>query len=51
VPRDRLIEALAHAERIVAVDEQVERRIRAGESFASAAASAGYLPPLPNETP
>jgi regulator of RNase E activity RraA len=51
VPRDRLLEALAHAERIVAVDEQVEKRIRAGESFASAAASAGYLPPLPNETP
>lgn len=44
VPRARLMEALDHAERIVAIDEKVEERIRAGESFGSAAAAAGYLP-------
>jgi len=44
VPRARLHEVLEQAERIVAVDEAVEARIRAGESFASAAAAAGYLP-------
>jgi regulator of RNase E activity RraA len=44
VPRARLAEAFDRVERIVAVDEEVERRIRAGESFASAAAAAGYLP-------
>lgn len=44
VPRARLAEALDHAERIVAIDEKVEERIRGGESFGSAAAAAGYLP-------
>lgn len=44
VPRARLAEVLEHAERIVAVDAQVEERIRAGESFGAAAAAAGYLP-------
>lgn len=44
VPRVRLADVLEHAERIVAIDEAVEKRIRAGESFAAAAASAGYLP-------
>ncbi|MBR0662875.1 RraA family protein [Roseomonas hellenica] len=45
VPRGRLQEALEQAERINAVDAQVEERLRAGESFAAAAAAAGYLPP------
>ena len=44
VPRARLLEVLEQAERIVAIDERVEERIRAGESFGSAAAAAGYLP-------
>lgn len=44
VPRARLQEALEQAERINAVDAAVEERIRAGESFAAAAAAAGYLP-------
>jgi len=44
VPRAKLLDVLEQAERIVAVDERVEARIRAGESFASAAAAAGYLP-------
>lgn len=44
VPRSRLTEALEQAERIVTIDEQVEKRIRAGESFGAAAAAAGYLP-------
>ncbi|ARP67292.1 RraA family protein [Mesorhizobium sp. B2-5-9] len=44
VPRARVEEILAKAERIVAIDAQVEERIRAGESFGSAAAAAGYIP-------
>ena len=44
VPRAKLLEVLEQAERIVAVDERVEAAIRAGESFGSAAAAAGYLP-------
>jgi regulator of RNase E activity RraA len=44
VPRAKLLEVLQRAERIVAVDERVEAAIRAGESFGSAAAAAGYLP-------
>ncbi len=44
VPRARVEEILAKAERIVAIDAQVEKRIRAGESFGSAAAAAGYIP-------
>ena len=44
VPRARLEAALAAADRIVAVDHDVERRIRAGTSFAEAAAASGYLP-------
>lgn len=43
-PRAKLMEALERAERIVAVDEDVERRLHRGESFADAAAAAGYLP-------
>jgi 3-hexulose-6-phosphate synthase / 6-phospho-3-hexuloisomerase len=38
------LQVLEQAERILAIDERVETRIRAGESFASAAAAAGYLP-------
>lgn len=45
VPRARLEAVLEAADRIVAVDAGVEKRIRAGESFAQAAAGAGYLPP------
>jgi regulator of RNase E activity RraA len=44
VPRVHLASALDRAERIVAIDEKVEERIRAGESFGDAAAAAGYLP-------
>lgn len=44
VPRAKLQEVLEHAERIVEVDERVEQKIRAGESFGAAAAAAGYLP-------
>ena len=43
-PRARLEAALAAADRIVAVDHDVERRIREGTSFAEAAAASGYLP-------
>ena len=51
VPRARLLEVLEQAERIVAIDERVEERIRAGESFGSAAAAAGYLPAQKEPTP
>lgn len=51
VPRARLLEVLEQAERIVAIDERVEERIRAGESFGSAAAAAGYLPAQQGRTP
>lgn len=44
VPRAQLAKALEQAERIVAIDEKVEERIRAGASFGEAAAAAGYLP-------
>jgi regulator of RNase E activity RraA len=44
VPRAKLADVLEQAERIVAVDERMEERIRAGESFGSAAAAAGYIP-------
>ncbi|HEY4252698.1 MAG TPA: hypothetical protein VGM87_15910 [Roseomonas sp.] len=44
IPRARLEAVLEAAERINAVDAAVEERIRAGQSFADAAAAAGYLP-------
>lgn len=44
IPRAHVEAALVIAERIVAIDERVEVRIRAGESFGSAAATAGYIP-------
>jgi len=44
VPRAKLADVLEQAQRIVAIDERVEERIRAGESFGSAAAAAGYIP-------
>jgi regulator of RNase E activity RraA len=44
VPHAKLADVLEQAERIVAVDERMEERIRAGESFGSAAAAAGYIP-------
>ena len=46
VPRAKLADVLEQADRIVAIDERVEEKIRAGESFGSAAAAAGYLPEL-----
>ncbi len=39
-----LTEVLERATRILAVDEEVERRLHRGESFADAAAAAGYIP-------
>jgi regulator of RNase E activity RraA len=45
VPRATLAAVLEVADRIVAVDAQVEKRIRAGQPFAEAAAAAEYLPP------
>ncbi|MER9469374.1 hypothetical protein NKI82_26195 [Mesorhizobium sp. M0482] len=44
VPRAHVEEVLTKAETIIAIDAQVEERIRAGESFGSAAAAAGYIP-------
>ncbi len=44
VPRAHLTEVLERATRILAVDEEVERRLHRGESFADAAAAAGYIP-------
>lgn len=44
VPRARLQEALEIASRILAVDKEVESRIRGGESFDSAVKATGYLP-------
>ncbi len=44
VPRAKLADVLEQAERIVAIDKRVEERIRAGDSFGSAAAAAGYIP-------
>jgi regulator of RNase E activity RraA len=46
VPRGKLDAALAAVERIVAVDHEVEKRIRGGASFAEAASASGYLPGL-----
>lgn len=45
VPRASLPAALDAADRIVAVDADVEARIRSGATFADAAAASGYLPP------
>jgi len=44
VPRAKLLDVLEQAERIIAIDERLETRIRAGESFGAAAAAAGYIP-------
>ncbi len=44
IPRARLAEALEKAERILAVDRDVESRIKGGESFDSAVKATGYLP-------
>ena len=49
MPRARLGEVLWIAERLLATDAEVERRLRAGEDFASATAAAGYLPSGPAE--
>ena len=45
VPRSRLDVVLEIAERITAIDAEVEKRLHAGETFAEAAAASGYLPP------
>ncbi|WP_353234822.1 RraA family protein [Diaphorobacter ruginosibacter] len=44
VPRARLQEALDIAQRILAVDKDVEARIKGGETFDSAVKATGYLP-------
>jgi regulator of RNase E activity RraA len=44
VPRGRLQETLAAAQEALKVDEEVERGVRAGMSFADAAAAANYIP-------
>ncbi|HWI83709.1 RraA family protein [Ramlibacter sp.] len=44
VPRQELARVLAEAERILAVDHAVEQGVRAGKSFAEAAADANYIP-------
>jgi regulator of RNase E activity RraA len=43
VPAARIAEAKAAADRIVATDAEVERRVHAGEPFGQAAASANYI--------
>ncbi|NWB92647.1 RraA family protein [Pseudomonas agarici] len=48
IPRAHVQAALVIAERIMAIDECVEARIRAGESFGLAAATAGYIPARDN---
>lgn len=44
VPRQELPGVLAEAERILAVDHAVEQGVRAGRTFAEAAAAANYIP-------
>jgi len=44
VPRARLLEVLACAQAVIAVDDRVAQGIREGRSFSQAAASAGYIP-------
>ncbi|ORE90896.1 ribonuclease E inhibitor RraA/dimethylmenaquinone methyltransferase [Stappia sp. 22II-S9-Z10] len=44
IPRGRIAEVLAAAEKALAVDEAVEGGVRAGKPFAEAAAAANYLP-------
>lgn len=44
VPRQELPRVLGEAERILAVDHAVEKGIRAGRTFAEAAADANYIP-------
>ena len=44
VPRAELPRVLEQAERILAVDHAVEQGIRAGKTFAEAAADANYIP-------
>ena len=43
VPKDRITEAKAAADRIVATDAEVERRVHAGEPFGQAASAANYI--------
>jgi regulator of RNase E activity RraA len=44
VPRAELPRVLAEAEDLLAVDEAVEKGVRAGKSFAESAADANYIP-------
>lgn len=50
VPRQELPRVLIEAERILGVDHAVEKGVRAGKSFAEAAADANYIP-LKKSTP
>ncbi|MEI2415865.1 RraA family protein [Orrella sp. JC864] len=49
VPRARIEETLAAAEAALAVDERVEKAVRAGTPFAEAASAAGYIPAGPGK--
>ena len=44
IPRRMAEEVLAEAERLLAVDDAVEQAVRAGKTFAEAAAAANYIP-------
>lgn len=44
IPRKRLQEVLIAAEKLLAMDEQVENAVRQGVAFADAAAAANYIP-------
>jgi len=44
IPRSKLDEALKRAKQILAVDKDVEARMKRGESFDSAARATGYVP-------
>ncbi|MCW8084160.1 RraA family protein [Sabulicella glaciei] len=45
VPRALVAEALPKAEALMAADQAVEERMRAGQTFAEAGRATGYLPP------
>lgn len=44
VPRAAMEKVLAEAERLLAIDHAVEKSVRAGNTFAQAAAAANYIP-------
>ncbi|WP_421988469.1 RraA family protein [Roseococcus sp.] len=45
VPRKVLEDALPRAEKLLAADQAVEERMKAGMTFSAAGAASGYLPP------